>query len=133
MSYETALAGLHECFRRVPRIQAILDYEPTSIQAWPTLYSLFDGAEFARRGQVKSTTYRTLHRLVFLWQDNERAEEEMIPYIDLIPAVVAADPHLSGALASGLATIDSVNAVWVTIAGVQCRALDFYSTVVEKG
>jgi len=132
MSYSTVLAGLHERFATVTSIQAILDYVPTSIQDTPTLYSLLDNVTISRSGQVKATKYRILHRLVVRWQDNEGAELEIIPYVDSIPAAVDADNHLGGRLTSGYAVIDEIEAVWVEISNVTYRALDFYSTVVEK-
>jgi len=132
MSYADVLAGLHERFATVSGIKAILDYVPTSIHTAPLLYSAFDRAESVRSAQVKGWQYRTLHRLCFRWQDNERAEEELIPYVNSIPDAVAADPHLGGVLTAGYAEINEIEAAWVTIGGIEYRVLDFYSTVIEK-
>ena len=111
---------------------AILDYVPTAIHETPMIYSLLDNLQITRSGQVKARHYRILHRLVVRWQENELAEEQIIPYVDSIPEAVDADPHLGGALISGYAEIDECDAVWVTVAGIEYRALDFYSTVIEK-
>jgi hypothetical protein len=73
-----------------------------------------------------------LHRLIFRWQDNERAEQELIPYVDSLPAAIHADRYLGGVLHSGEASIESVEGVFVTIGGVLYRALDFHATVLEK-
>jgi hypothetical protein len=134
MSYEAILEGLQERFETVAGIVNVLDYEPTAIHDYPTLYSLLDEWSATRSGQVRSVTYRTLHRLLFRWQDNEMAAKEMIPFVDAIPAAVEADRHLGGRLISGLAVIDEgeVNSI-VLVGGTECLALDFYSTVVEKG
>ena len=131
-TYEDVLDGLHDCFETVEGIAAILPYEPTSVHTFPLLYSMFDSMEITRTGQVQGRTYRTLHRLVFRWQDNEQALLEMIPFVDAIPDAVDADKHLGGAIQSGLAVIDECEAMFVEIGGTECLALDFYSTVVVK-
>jgi len=132
MSYADIVAGLHERFTTVDGIASILDYEPSSIQTTPTLYTLLDNVDITQRGQVKSTTYRLLHRLVFRWQDREQCEVEMMPFVDSLPAAVEADPHLGGRISSGLARIEHIDAVWVRIANVTYRALDARSIVVVK-
>jgi len=131
-TYAEVLEGLHTAFATVDGIAAILDYEPKSVQTFPLLYSMFDSMEASRNGQVRAVTYRTLHRLLFQWQDNEQALVEAIPFIDSIPAAVEADKHLGGTIASGLARIDECEAVIVTVSGVEMLALDFYSTVMVK-
>ena len=132
MSYSDVLDGLHTRFATVNGITAILKYEPTSIQAYPLLYSMLDSFDIARTGQVVAWHYRTLHRLVFRWQDNELALAELIPFVNAIPNAVEADKHLGGKLKSGLATIDEGEVMWAEIGGTECLTLDFYSTVVEK-
>jgi hypothetical protein len=111
---------------------AILDYVPTAIHDTPMIYSLLDNLEITRSGQIKAKHYRILHRLLLRWQDNELAEEQIIPFVDSVPDAIDADPHLGGALVSGYAEINECDAVWVTVAGVEYRALDFYSTVIDK-
>lgn len=132
MSYATVLAGLDERFRTISGLKAILDYEPTAIHDYPTLYSLLDSFEIERRGQVVVWKYRILHRLVFRWQDNAGCELELVWFVNAIPAAVDADPQLGGRITSGLATIAEGDAGWAVIGGTDCRVLDFYSTVVEK-
>lgn len=132
MSYATVLAGLHVCFATVSGINAILDYVPTSIPDPPILYSVFDNLSITRSGQIEAKHYRIQHRMVFRWQDNEQAEQEIIPFIDSIPAAVAADPHLGGALVSGYSEIESCEGGWIDIGGVTYRVLDFYSETLAK-
>lgn len=132
MSYSDVLDGLHTRFATVSGIAAFLKYEPTSIQTYPLLYSVLDSFEITRTGQVKAWTYRTLHRLLFRWQENEMALSEMIPFVNSIPLAVDADKHLGGKLDSGVAAIDEGEVMFVEIGDTQCLALDFYSTVVEK-
>ena len=132
MSYATVLAGLHERLATVDGPVDVLDYAPTAIHDTPLIWSLLDNLEIRRNGQVKTKRYRILHRLVVRWQDNEQAEQEIIPYVDSIPAAVEADPHLGGRLTSGYAEITECQAGWITVAGVEYRNLDFYATVIEK-
>jgi len=132
MSYATVLEGLHERLATVDGPVDVLAYAPTAIHDTPLIWSLLDNMEIKRSGQVKSKHYRILHRLVVRWQDNEQAEQEIIPYVDSIPEAVEADPHLGGRLVSGYAEITECQAGWITVAGVEYRNLDFYSTVIEK-
>lgn len=132
MSYETVLAGLHERFATVEGIVNILDYVPSSIQATPTLYSVFDHLDVSKSGQVITYRWRIQHRLLVRWQDNEQAEAEIVAYIDDLIEAVDADPHLGGALTAGYAQITEVDGGWVTVGGGEYRVLDFISTVVEK-
>lgn len=137
MSYATVLDGYHTAFATLD-IPVILDYEPSSINAFPTLYSLLEGAEYIGTGgapgsaTVKETRYSILHRLLFRWQDNERAEQELIPFVDSLPAAVHADRRLGGAITNGMAHISNAEAVYVDIGGVRYRALDFHSVTLDK-
>lgn len=131
-TYEQVLDGLHTRFATLGTIKRLLKYEPTSIAAFPTLYSLLDNADYGEANQVKYTRYSILHRLVFRWQDNEQAELELMPYIDSLPATVAASRHLDGALNKGDAKIARCQGTFVTIGGALFRCLDFYSDVLSK-
>lgn len=132
MSYAGVIEGLHERFATVPGIAAILDYEPSSVQVSPLLYSVLDRVELGRMGQVRTYRYYILHRLLIRWQDGSAAERELIPFVNAIPAAVSADPHLGGRLGNGIAEIESIDALWTKIAGVEYRTLDFMSNVLEK-
>jgi hypothetical protein len=148
VSYATVVAGLHERFATVNGLLAnrILDYEPTSIQDFPTLYSLLDRFERGgidgrgpSVGQVVILRYRILHRLCFRWQDTKAAELEVVPYVNAVPAAVDSDPQLGGRLVSngasysgGIARIAECQAGFATIGGALCRVLDFYSDTFEK-
>jgi hypothetical protein len=130
MSYSAVVAGMNVRFATISGL-TVLDYEPTTIEP-PTIYTLLDSVTYDHRGQLKQTTYRMLHRLCLRWQDNERAEEELMPYVDSIPAAVKADPHLAGTLNMGLASIVEAQAVFVRIGNTTYRCLDFYSSVLVK-
>jgi hypothetical protein len=133
MSYRDVLTGLHTVFEGVsPPIPVLLRYEPTAIHQTPTLYSLLDSVDRQRQGQINATRYRVLNRLVVRWQDNEHAEEELIPYVDALAAAIDSDAHLGGAISSGIATVNNMEAVFVSIGGVIYRALDIYADVLYK-
>ena len=132
MSYATILAGLHTRLATVAGLNAVLDYVPTSVQDPPIIYSLLQRVKIAYAAQVRTATYRILHRVVIRWQDNEQAELEASPFVDAIPAAVHADPHLGGALTSGYAEISECESGFAEIGEATYRVLDFYSTVVEK-
>ena len=132
MSYADVVEGLHSRFGSLNTIQAILDYEPTAVQTLPTMYSLLD--KVSRQydgGSVVRITYYILHRLLFRWQDYEQAEEDLIPYVNSIPAAVDKDPQLGGLLVGGESAITAVDAVFVSIGGTIYRALDFTSESIE--
>lgn len=132
MSYKIVLAGLTERFKTVSGIANVLDYTPTALHDVPTLFSMPDEGTVTYSGQVVVRKYKTSHYLCFRWQDAEQATREMVPFIDSIPAAVAADPHLGGRLKSGYAEIDEWEVTFVTIGGADYIALRFYSTVIEK-
>lgn len=131
MSWATLLAGLDERFATVAGIAAILDYEPTSVQATPLFYSLFEGYELTGEAGTKSRRYRGVHYLLVDWQEAEQAELELIPFVDAIPAAVEADPQLGGRIPNGFAEISSGEGVWVEIAGIKYRGIEFHSVADE--
>lgn len=134
MGYRDIVDGLHVRFRTVEGLEQapLLRYEPTSIQSTPTLYTLLDRVDRSVAGQVQTANYRILNRIVFQWVDNERAEEELMPYVDSVPLAVEADPQLGGVISSGIARAPEVVAVFVSIGGTLYRALDCYVEVTDK-
>jgi hypothetical protein len=132
MAYADVLTGLQETIAGVSGIVHVLTYEPSSIQAFPTAYLLFDSTEFDKQGQVTINKYKVLCRLLFRWQDNAKAELELIPFVNSVPAAVAADPHLGGHLNAGMARVVTVEGMFVRVADTLFRGLDFTIEVVEK-
>lgn len=133
VTYDDVLAGLHARFATVEGLDAehILDYAPDAIEPI-TLFSMFESWSGEEKTQVAHDTYRTRHYLCFQWQDNEQAEVELRPYIQLIPASVRADPHLNHLIDSGWAKITEVVADFITIGGILYRTLEFVSEVLVK-
>lgn len=136
-NYSDVIDGLHTRFATVSGIHALLKYEPTAIHRPPTLYSLLVSFTEQQQGQLNVRTYRILHRLCFAWQDNEKAEEQLMPFVSSIPLSVEQDPRLGGRLAppntqSGWAMIEECRAGFVRIDGTIYRSLDFFSTVIVK-
>ncbi len=131
-TYGAIVEGLHERFETVAGIRRIYDYEPATLQATPALYTVLERVERQQGGPLMVSRYRILHRLCLRWQDNEHAEEELIPYVNAIPDALDADPQLGGRITSGIARIAEAEAGFATINGTLYRVLDFYSDVVHK-
>ena len=133
--YESVVTAINERFRTIePLIPVILDYEPTALVEYPTMYTLLENAEFpTTAGGVQSRRYRLLHRLCFQWIDNEQAERDLAPYVDAVPESVLTDPSLGGVITSGLAHITRGDGVFVSIGGALYRAIDFHSDILVKG
>lgn len=132
VSYQDIVEGLQDRFETVTDLETVLAYVPTSIGSTPMMYLLLDSATTERSGQVLAVRYRVLARLVVLWQDNEQAELEVMPLVDAIIGAVEADPHLGGALNSGYARINEVDAGWDELGGVTYRVVDFFADVLAK-
>lgn len=132
-SYPEIIAGLHERFATVEGIVAFGVGEPRAVQDTPYLYTLFDRVEITDEpGRAVGFRYFSLHRLLLATQDTEQAEAALLPFVDALPASVEADPRLAGRIFSGMARLSSAEAVWVRIAGVVFRALDYTSEVLDK-
>ena len=130
--YADIIDGLHDVFAAVSGLDVVLDYAPTAVHETPLMYSILDSVEVSKGGQVTTRRFRILHRLLVPWQDNEQAEVQIMPFVDSVVDAIDADPTLGGVLVKGLAQITDIEALWVTIAGVEYRALDFYSLVIDK-
>lgn len=136
MSYSAAIAGLKSAIETVDGLQLVLDYEPTSIQRLPAVYLLLDSFRRSTAGQVTAMHYRVLTRLCVRWQDNEKAEQELIPFVNSIPAAIDADPTLGGAVTRGFSQVDPDAPAlggFVRIGGVMYRSLDIFVDITDKG
>lgn len=135
MSYEAANDGLTAALQTVAGLKEVLDYEPSSIQRVPMVYHLLDSFQRTQAGQVTVMRYRKLVRLCVLWQDNEKAEWELIPFVNSIPAAIDADPQLGGAITRGVAQVAQdapAIAGFVRIGGTMYRSLDVFVDIVDK-
>jgi len=132
MSYQTVLDGLQEALKTLPGLVVVLQYEPPAFDDTPFMYLLFDRSVDATVGQVLGTRYTVTMRLVTLWQDNEEAEKDIIPYIDSVPAAIHADRTLGGRLTSGLARVTGSEGGFVDVGAVRYRVVDFVADVLDK-
>lgn len=135
MSYSAAIAGLKSRIQTVSGLAVVLDYEPQSFQDLPAVYLLLDSFQRTQAGQVTAMRYRVLARLCVRWQDNARAELELIPFVNSIPAAIDADPTLGGAITRGAAQVaEDANAIagFVRIGGTMYRSLDIYVDIIDK-
>ncbi len=142
MSYALVVAGLIERFENgvtglaqyddAGNLANILDYEPTALHTTPTLYLLLDNFDRTQHGQVTAMRYRILCRLCVKWQDNQFAEQELIPFVNSLAAAVDVDPYLGGRVAGGGSSVADGTGTFVNIGGVLYRALDVFVEVVDK-
>jgi hypothetical protein len=135
VSYQAAIAGLKDAVETVDGLNLVLDYEPPSLTRLPAVYRLLDSFNRTQAGQVTVMRYRVLCRLCVRWQDNEKAEWELIPFVNSIPAAIDADPQLGGAITRGYASVAedaNANAGFVRIGGTMYRSLDVYVDIVDK-
>jgi hypothetical protein len=132
VSYTTIIAALNTQLAAVSGIKSALTYEPKAVSDPPLVYSLLDSVRREQAGQLTVMRYRVLSRLCIRWQDNERAEQEIFPFVNSLPAAIDADPKLGGVIPSGMAYVTDIQAGFIPINGVQYRILDMYTEVVEK-
>jgi hypothetical protein len=90
VSYVTAIAGVQERLRTVSGLAYVINGEPTSVQAAPMAYTLFDSVVPIKSNQVQGARYRVLMRVAVQFQDNQAAEDQLAPFVDSVPAAFAA-------------------------------------------
>lgn len=129
--YEAITLGLHERFATVPELRVILDFEPTTAQDSPLLFSLLDGFEADTVGTVTSTIWRTSHMLCIRWQEPEEAERMLRRLAVSLQRVIRQQPRLQGRV-RGVADIVSGDAGFTTIGGEEYRSLELISEVLVK-
>ncbi len=139
MSYTAVVAGIKERLETVSGLEMVLDYEPASIQRLPAAYIIIDEYEDVTAMAVTAARYIVIIRLCIRWQDNEKAERELMPFVNSIPAAFTGydalnrpNEQLGGRINSGLAEIVRAKAGWVPIGGTIYRILDFYMRVTDK-
>jgi hypothetical protein len=129
--YEAITLGIHERFATVPEIKVILDYEPTTAQDSPLIFSMLDGFEADTVGTVTTTTWRTSHMLCIRWQDAAEAERMLRRLAVSLQRVIRQQPRLHGRV-RGVADIVSGDAGFTTIGGEEYRSLELISEVLTK-
>lgn len=137
MSALTVYLGLEERFKTVADLRNIILGEPTAAHDLPCLYTAFEGFDRVLGGlppadNLTGMTYRFVHRLLIRWQDRSEAEEELLHFINSIPAAVDAEPTLGGRITRGNARISEGLAGFQMVGDTKYRAIDFFSTVLEK-
>jgi len=135
MSYQTMIEGLKERMETVDGAADVLDYEPQTIGPTPCIYLRFEGYSRRQAGQVTTMHYRVLARAVFLWQDNQKSEHELIPFVNSIAAAIDADPEMGGRVTRGSVQVDpdqSARGGWVPIGDILYRVLDVFIDITEK-
>jgi hypothetical protein len=146
MSYATILAGLHARFQTVAALKVILDYAPTAVHNTPCLFSELvnftrggDGGRLPSSGQLVKMQYRIAHRVLVRMQDNDQAEQEIIPLVNSICAAIDADPTLGGVLSGngnqyhgGTVHISDGEGGYLRVGGAEYRVFTFYTNVYEK-
>lgn len=130
--YAQCVAGLKSTIGAAHPALTMLDYEPTSVQQPPAMYFFLDTVKRVEAGGVITMHYRIKCRLCIRWQDNERAEREVEPYVNSVPACITAAPRL-GFLTAGYAIMPELESGWRDIAGTTMRVVDFIADVLEKG
>jgi hypothetical protein len=133
----TIYEGLEACFQTIAGIKAVILGEPTAIHDPPALYSAYGSFDRLIRNYAPATnltgdTHIFMHRLVIRWQDNARAERELLSLITAIPDAVDADPRLGGRVAKGLAKITRGESGFITIGSTKYRVVDYTSEVLTK-
>jgi hypothetical protein len=105
----------------------ILDYEPGAVLTSPLVYSLLDGFSVDEGESFDTVTYRTQHFLCVDWGDPQGAEDQLVAFVDSIPAAIRRDRTLGGRVRN--ATITGGDTDWPVIGGIEVRALKFMSEV----
>jgi len=123
MSYANIVSGIQTRLATITTLKANLKYEPAVIDDTPMTYILLDNAELTENAQSVTVLYDVTVRLIVRWQDNEQAEAQMMPYVDSIVDAIRGDPTLGSRANS--ARVTRIEGAFVTIAGVEYRAVDF--------
>jgi hypothetical protein len=132
MSYEAIREAIDTVLLTIPGL-TVIDYEPQSVES-PTMYSLLSSVrrDYSEAGHIVRITYRTRHRLLVLWRDNEAAENSITPFVDSIPAALDADPKIGAKAQDGaIVEIYGDTPGWITLGGVEYRCIDFISEITE--
>lgn len=130
-TYAQIMQGLNDAIRRATGIELVLDYEPTTVQVTPMVYSQFDGVSFDLDdgSDINVPTYRTQHSLVMVWhpESAEQIEAQLREYVVSVPATIEDDTSLGRRLANGRARIIDVKPYWAKVGDIEYLITDFIS------
>ena len=130
MSYSVVNDGVQAMCESIAGVSTVLDYEPSSVQDLPAIYHFLDS--FRPVGELSVYVYRKVIRLLIRWQDNERAEQELVPFVDSIPAKVVDTKFLGDRIRIDVSTEAPAIAGFVRIGGTMYRSLDVYVDITDK-
>jgi hypothetical protein len=135
MSWATVRVALHTRLQQVLAAEQVTNYVPRVFGALPALYTVLDGFERERAGQLTVMRYTATSTLVVRWQDFEEAENELEPFVNSIAAAIDSDATLGGAV--NIAYVSEGNADWLTVGAgtanpVTYRILQLTTVLTEK-
>lgn len=135
MSYALAEAALRATLKTTPGVRTVVQGEPTSVQAWPLVYTVFDGMTRTQQGQLTINNYRVMARLCVPIGDNPISESLIAPFINSLPATVDTNATLSSTvnIASVTEAVSGEGGGYHTIASTLCRTVTYTVVLVEKG
>lgn len=137
MSYAAAITSLKTTLAAIPGIRKVVTGFPTSVQTAPLIYlEAADGERVPSPpdGQVVKNHYRVTATLCVPFQDNAIAEDQIAPYIDLIPLAIRAWSESAREVAYCISWRTDVRAIGGTAgeAATTYRVVDFIIQIVQR-
>jgi hypothetical protein len=134
VSYALAEAALRATLKTTPGVRTVVQGEPSSVQAWPLVYTVFDGMTRTQQGQLTINSYRVMARLCVPIQENVQAEAVLAPFVNSIPATIDANATLGGAvnIASVTEAVSGEGGGYHTVASSPYRTITYTVVLVEK-
>jgi hypothetical protein len=96
VSAEAAREGLITQLTTIAGLR-VLRAEPLTLHTVPAAIVSPDTGTYALSGQVKNAEHVFAVRVCVAFQDNVIADDQLVPYIDSVPAALRADMTLGGA------------------------------------
>jgi hypothetical protein len=154
MTYATAMPGITARLASVAGLgtldqggpgerPAVIEGEPTSVDACPLVYYLFQSGETIAPGQLSGMKYVVMIRVLVPWADNPGSEADIAPFVNSIPAAFDAKQHdgdgHSFAKLGGLVDLALITAInsgedqgFHTVASVPYRSITYELTIKEN-
>lgn len=143
MTYATAMPGLHARLASIAGVGLVLAGEPTSVDATPLIYYLFQRAQTLAPGQLSGMQYVVMIRVLVPWEDNATSEADIAPFVNSVPAAFDPKQHDTGghsfAKLGGLVDAALITAIdsgeergFHTVASVPYRSITYELTIKEN-